>query len=59
MPQDSVGGEDGDNCEYNQGGKDWTCLRTASALRILTAVSTTKAGCYMPQDSVGAEDVDS
>ena len=22
MPQDSVGAEDGDSCEYNQGGKD-------------------------------------
>ena len=23
MPQDSVGAEDDDNCEYIQGGKDW------------------------------------
>ena len=66
MPQDSVGAEDGDSCEYNQGGKNCymhhdsvdaedgnsfsitkaartaTCLRTASALRMVTFVSTTK-----------------
>ena len=68
MPQGSVGAEDGDSCEYIQGGKDCympqdsvgaedgdsygfntavrtgSCLRTASKLMTVTAVSTTKAG---------------
>ena len=44
MPQDSVGAEDGDICEYNQAVRNATCIKTTSALRTVTAVSTTQAG---------------
>ena len=43
MHQDSVDAEDGDSCEYNQGGKDWYMPQDRVGAEKRASVCTTKA----------------
>ena len=59
MPQD-IGAEDGDTCQYIQGGKDCYMLLGSVGAEDGDRYDFNHGGKYwfMPQDSVGADDSD-
>ena len=57
-PKDSVGAEDDDSCEYNEGGKD-RCMPQKRVGADDCEYDQGGRDWYMPQDRLGAEDDES